>query len=139
MVYVDNFQGRYGRMIMCHMIADTRQELLEMADRIGVERKWIQEYGTRREHFDISQTKKKLAIENGAVEINMRRLASMTASRDFESYANPDPECLHNPLDRDVDEYKNQICGICDKIMKTAEELYGDDELESNPSGTFFW
>lgn len=39
MVYVDNFESSYGRMIMCHMIADTKEELLEMVDKIGVARK----------------------------------------------------------------------------------------------------
>lgn len=32
--------------------------------------------------------------------------------------------CKHNPLDREIDEYENQICGICGKVMKTAQELY---------------
>ena len=80
-VYVDNFKGAYGRMIMCHMIADTQKELLEMADKIGVQRKWIQDYGTPREHFDICMSKRKKAIEFGAIEINMRELAKMTSTR----------------------------------------------------------
>lgn len=33
-VYVDNFKAPYGRMFMCHMIADTQKELLEMADNV---------------------------------------------------------------------------------------------------------
>ena len=41
-VYVDNMQAQFGRMKMCHMIADSTEELLAMADRIGVARKWIQ-------------------------------------------------------------------------------------------------
>lgn len=81
MVYVDNMTAKFGRMIMCHMIADTQEELFEMVDKIGVQRKWVQDYGTRREHFDISLTKKKLAIEFGAKEISMRELATITANR----------------------------------------------------------
>ncbi len=81
MVYVDNFRAKYGRMIMCHMVADTQSELLEMVDKIGVQRKWIQDYGTPREHFDIALSKKKLAIQFGAKEINMRELAAMTGKR----------------------------------------------------------
>lgn len=81
MVYVDDFKAKYDRMIMCHMIADTREELLEMVDKIGVQRKWIQEFGTAREHFDISLVKKKLAIQNGAKGIGMRELAEMTSKR----------------------------------------------------------
>lgn len=80
-VYVDNFNAGFGRMIMCHMIADTTEELLEMVDKIGVNRKWIQYPGTPREHFDICLSKKKKAIENGAKEITARELAQMTMDK----------------------------------------------------------
>lgn len=83
MVYVDNFRAKFRGMIMCHMIADTRAELFEMVDKLGVQRRWVQDYGTSREHFDISLTKKALAIQFGAKEINMRELAAMTANRDL--------------------------------------------------------
>lgn len=96
MVYVDNFNAPFGRMIMCHMIADTRQELFNMVDKIGVPRKWIQDFDTKREHFDICQSKKKLAIENGAIEINMRELATMTANRDLEKYINKPEVSTYN-------------------------------------------
>lgn len=84
MVYVDNFRAKYRGMIMCHMIADTQTELFEMADKIGVARKWVQDYETPREHFDICLTKKKLAIQFGAKEINMRELVRMTAIREHK-------------------------------------------------------
>ena len=61
-VYIDSFNAPYGRMLMCHMIADTKEELLEMADKIGVQRKWIQKEGTHHEHFDVCLSKKKKAI-----------------------------------------------------------------------------
>lgn len=53
---------------MCHMVADTRKELLEMADKIGVQRKWIQKKGTRHEHFDVSLGAKAKAVKAGAIE-----------------------------------------------------------------------
>ena len=81
MVYVDNMAVQYGRMVMCHMIADTQAELFEMVDKIGVQRKWVQDFMSPREHFDVSLTKKKLAIQFGAKEITMRELATMTANR----------------------------------------------------------
>jgi hypothetical protein len=62
-------------MIMCHMIADTHEELLEMADRIRVNRKWIQYEGTSHEHFDVCLTARRRAIKAGAVEISMIGLA----------------------------------------------------------------
>lgn len=84
-VYVDDMHnssmGQYGRMKMCHMIADSSEELLAMADRIGVARKWLQHAGTHREHFDIAMSKRKLAVEAGAKEITMRELARITMSR----------------------------------------------------------
>jgi hypothetical protein len=56
-VYIDNFYvtgaGDFGRMKMSHMVADTTDELLKMADAIGVKRKWIQHPDTCNEHFDI--------------------------------------------------------------------------------------
>lgn len=85
MVYVDNFQATFGRMKMCHMVADTRKELLDMCDKIGVARKWIQDFGTNREHFDICLSKKAMAIRLGAREINMRELARMTGCRRLTS------------------------------------------------------
>lgn len=67
-VYVDNVRHRYGRMIMCHLWADTLGELLEMVDRIGVQHKWLQQQPKASwTHFDISLAKKELAIAAGAV------------------------------------------------------------------------
>lgn len=74
-VYVDNATIAYGRMIMCHMVADTQAELLSMADKIQVQRKWLQQAGTYREHFDISKDRRKLAVAAGAIEIDRRQLA----------------------------------------------------------------
>lgn len=65
-VYVDDAQNEFGRMKMCHMLADTTDELLAMADRLGVARKWIQFPGTYREHFDIAMSKRRLALQHGA-------------------------------------------------------------------------
>ena len=69
MVYVDTAQNKYGRMKMCHMLADTMKELHEMADKIGIQRKWFQANSST-PHYDICQSKRLLAIENGAIEAN---------------------------------------------------------------------
>ena len=67
-VYVDDARHRYGRMVMCHMWADTLPELLAMADRIGVRRQWLQlPPKASWTHFDISLSKKAEAIKSGAV------------------------------------------------------------------------
>jgi len=80
-VYVDNARIPFGRMLMCHMLADTPEELLAMADRIGVARKWLQHKGTEREHFDICLSKRAQAIEAGAVHIDKRRMVEIIHAR----------------------------------------------------------
>lgn len=76
-VYVDPAVNPFGRMLMCHMWADTDAELLAMADTIGVARKWIQghpvmSFGVHRKgswiHFDIAKGKRALAVAAGAIE-----------------------------------------------------------------------
>lgn len=67
-VYVDDVRHRFGRMVMCHMWADSLPELLAMADRIGVARKWLQQPPKASwVHFDIALSRKALAIDAGAV------------------------------------------------------------------------
>ena len=74
--YVDDVRHRFGNMVMCHLWADTDEELLAMVDTIGVQRKWIQghptlSFGKHRHaswvHFDISLSKKAEALKHGAV------------------------------------------------------------------------
>lgn len=74
-VYVDDMRASLGRMVMCHMIADSSDELLAMADRIGVDRRWLQDAGTHREHLDVCKAKRALAVLAGAKEVTMRALA----------------------------------------------------------------
>ena len=80
-VYVDDMRADFGRMKMCHMIADSTDELLAMADRIGVKRKWMQRPGTHREHFDICLSKRAAAVAAGAVEITWMDLGRKIVSR----------------------------------------------------------
>lgn len=80
-VYVDNMCAPYGRMKMCHMVADTEEELACMAFRIGVPYKWWQYKGTRKIHFDICLSKKQKAIEFGAIEVSVHELGFMLRAR----------------------------------------------------------
>lgn len=76
-VYVDNMRAPFGRMVMCHMAADTLDELLLMADRIGVARKWLQRPPNASwVHFDISLGKRAAAVAAGAVEIDVREMSA---------------------------------------------------------------
>lgn len=82
-VYVDDMRAKIGNMIMCHMAANTTDELLAMADKIGVQRKWIQKRGTAQEHFDIAMSKRALAVKAGAIEVTGKELVRlMMAKRD---------------------------------------------------------
>lgn len=77
MVYVDAAVHPYGRMLMCHMIADTTEELIQMAIKIGVKVKWIQHPGTNKEHFDICKSKRDKAIKYGAKEITSKDIVRL--------------------------------------------------------------
>lgn len=87
-VYVDNMRAPFGRMKMCHMMADSTEELLAMADHIGVARKWIQYPGTAKEHFDIALSKRALAVAAGARELGLHEMAALLKSK-RTSFAEP--------------------------------------------------
>ena len=80
-VYVDDMSADYRGMKMCHMSADSTEELLAMADRIGVQRRWIQSAGTWKEHFDICLSKRAKAVKAGAVEVTMRQLVTQQIAK----------------------------------------------------------
>jgi hypothetical protein len=70
-VYVDASLYGFGRMTMCHMIADTPAELHAMADRIGVARRWFQQPPKASFwHYDIAKSKRALAVAAGAIEVD---------------------------------------------------------------------
>ena len=70
-VYVDAAFIPYGRMRMSHMWADSREELLEMADKIGLNRKWIQEPPKASwVHFDVAMVTREKAIAAGAIAMD---------------------------------------------------------------------
>lgn len=67
-VYVDDVRHRFGRMVMCHLWADTADELHAFAAKLGLRRSWFQcPPKASWEHYDISLAKKVEALRNGAV------------------------------------------------------------------------
>lgn len=79
-VYVDDMfrrpMGRFGRMKMSHMIADTDEELHAMAAAIGMNRAWFQG-----DHYDVSLSRREKAVDRGALEVTLRTLAWMVSMR----------------------------------------------------------
>ena len=76
-VYVDGERNRYGRMIMCHMLADTPEELHAMAVAIGLKRQWYQ--GPDKAsfpHYDLSLSRRAAAVAMGAKEITRQECAA---------------------------------------------------------------
>lgn len=76
MVYVDDMKAPYGRMTMCHMGADTEEELHAMAMRIGVRRRWHMG-----DHYDICMKMRVRAIRNGAKEVTQREFVQIVRRR----------------------------------------------------------
>lgn len=48
----------------CHMMADTKAELMEFAARLGLKATWL-----HKNHFDIVPSKRALAVKLGAVQM----------------------------------------------------------------------
>ncbi|GGX74959.1 hypothetical protein GCM10011309_26440 [Litorimonas cladophorae] len=72
-VYVDPAKFPFRGYIMCHMIADSLDELHQMADLIGMERRWFQTPPkASHPHYDIPEDKRSHAISLGAVEVCSR-------------------------------------------------------------------
>jgi hypothetical protein len=84
-VYVDSMRAQYRGMICCHMAADTHDELMAMAQRLGLDPAWLQHAGTHREHFDIALSKRKIAVAYGAQEVSMKELMLMMGRKREEA------------------------------------------------------
>lgn len=72
-VYVDDAYLPYGRMRMCHLMADSVEELHAFAAQLGIKRKWYQPDFIH-PHYDISIGKRKRAVALGAVQLTCRQL-----------------------------------------------------------------
>lgn len=88
-VYVDDAyilaKVRSGSLIhdsrWCHMTADNTEELITFAVRLGLQAKYIQYRGTGKEHFVVTESKRRLAVSRGAVEVSYRDHVMAMAQR----------------------------------------------------------
>ena len=69
-VYVDKLRD-YGWKLgpSCHMTADSLDELHSMAQSIGLKKAWFQDKKGHK-HYDLVESKRKLAVAKGAIEVN---------------------------------------------------------------------
>ena len=83
MVYVDKLHqwiakdkiahivgARFNHM-WCHMWADTAKELHTMAESMGLKFKWAHQANDGFWHYDLVPTKRKIAIDKGAIETDI--------------------------------------------------------------------
>jgi hypothetical protein len=97
-VYVDGamiqasvpHRGRQVTSKWCHLTADTEAELLAFATLIGMSPAWWQTCKRKcgpegkpciHWHFDVTQKRRADAVRAGAVQIDMRQMAAILATR----------------------------------------------------------
>lgn len=78
MVYVDELcewggSATFRWKISCHMWADSVEELVAFAKRIGLKAEWLQT-PNRRPHFDLNASRRAAAVKAGAVEATRAQL-----------------------------------------------------------------
>jgi len=77
MIYVDPMKNRgwgfHGRLVQsCHLFTDGGLEELHLfALEIGMKKSWFQTHN-KIFHYDLSPSRRKLAVENGAKEVTQR-------------------------------------------------------------------
>jgi hypothetical protein len=82
-VYVDGMiHHRSG--YWCHMWSDDLDELHALANKIGLKRHWFQDNPIH-PHYDLVMSKRRLAIQNGAVECSGREMGRMILEKRMAS------------------------------------------------------
>lgn len=65
----------------CHLTADTPGELHVFAARLGLKRAWVQHEGRMTVHYDLTPSKRRVAVILGAIETSSRDEARRIAAR----------------------------------------------------------
>jgi hypothetical protein len=60
----------------CHLYADTIDELMAMADLLGLRRSWLQDDPGKLVHFDLTRNKRMQAIRQGAIETDRHHIVA---------------------------------------------------------------
>ena len=80
-LYVNHARHPYRGMRMSHLLADSTEELEEASKRLGLPEGCVQHPGTHKEHLDVSETKRSLAIAMGAHPVTSREIGEMIRRR----------------------------------------------------------
>lgn len=80
-VYVDDLAYLKNGRLWYHMAADTLDALHGMADNIGLERRWFQNKNPKFPHYDITESKRRLALQHGAIAITGREMVMWNRDR----------------------------------------------------------
>ncbi|MDP9093663.1 MAG: DUF4031 domain-containing protein [Actinomycetota bacterium] len=90
--YVDTVRSYPGRGLrfteFCHLLADTREELQEIADALGIPQRFFQDHPWRW-HHDIPGHLRARAIELGAREVTIHEVGALLRIRRARIAANP--------------------------------------------------
>ena len=76
-VYIDQAINPWKGKKWCHLVADDIQELHDFAAKLGLKREWFQNHRIH-PHYDITESKRELAIRLGAKELTTREMALRT-------------------------------------------------------------
>lgn len=74
-IYIGTKEYKYDRTIMSHMVADTLEELHEMAENCGIVRRHFQD--GKRPHYNVCKESKKLVINKGAILVNNKTIIEL--------------------------------------------------------------
>lgn len=85
-VYVDDAKiraqvGRWNTQ-WSHMFADTKEELHEFAAKLGLKRAWFQDKPNGLWHYDVTESKRQLAIRMGVTQCTWREAVEIMRKRD---------------------------------------------------------
>ncbi|GAC1691043.1 MAG: hypothetical protein PVS3B3_13830 [Ktedonobacteraceae bacterium] len=121
-VYVDDIQP-YGRSATwrhnesCHMFCDGPfEELHTLAEEIGLKLAWFQTHHPRPDlwHYDVTRSKRALAVQHGAVEITGRQYSAM----------------IHEAIQRQKSGILRHACG-CREEHTDLLDMPEQDQLKS--------
>ena len=74
-VYVDSMMGcvrnrKWRWTEVCHLFADSDEELLAFGGRIGLKATWLQRSKRKLTHFDLIESVRRKAVRAGAIEVD---------------------------------------------------------------------